>query len=65
MSRKRCRPEEIIAKLREADVLLCQGGSVGDRSNPANWFHPERAVSRLIPTLVRPTGQLSNSRRWI
>lgn len=28
MSRKRFRPEEIIAKLREADVLLSQGTAV-------------------------------------
>jgi len=30
MSRKRYRPEEIIAKLREADVLLSQGAKVAD-----------------------------------
>jgi len=30
MSRKRYRPEEIIAKLREADVLLGQGAKVAD-----------------------------------
>jgi transposase-like protein len=30
MSRKRYRPQEIIAKLREADVLLSQGGKIGD-----------------------------------
>jgi transposase-like protein len=30
ISRKRYRPEEIIAKLREADVLLSQGGKIGD-----------------------------------
>ena len=30
MSRKRYRPEEIIAKLREADVLLSQGSAVAD-----------------------------------
>ena len=30
MSRKRYRPEEIIAKLREADVLLSQGAKIAD-----------------------------------
>ena len=30
MSRKRYRPEEIIAKLREADVLLSQGTAVAE-----------------------------------
>jgi putative transposase len=30
MSRKRYRPEEIIAKLREADVLLSQGMKVAE-----------------------------------
>jgi len=30
MSRKRYRPEEIIGKLRGADVLLRQGGKAGD-----------------------------------
>lgn len=30
MSRKRSQPEEIIAKLREADVLLSQGAKVAD-----------------------------------
>ena len=30
MSTKRYRPEEIIAKLREADVLLSQGSKMGD-----------------------------------
>jgi transposase-like protein len=30
MSKRRYRPEEIIAKLREADVLLSQGSAVAD-----------------------------------
>jgi putative transposase len=30
MSKRRYRPEEIISKLREADVLLSQGGTIGD-----------------------------------
>ena len=30
MSRKRARPEEIVAKLRQADVLIAQGQSVAD-----------------------------------
>jgi len=30
MERKKYRPEEIIQKLREADVLLSRGGKVGD-----------------------------------
>ena len=30
MSRKRFRPEEVIAKLREADVLLSQGTAVAE-----------------------------------
>jgi len=30
MPKKRYRPEEIIAKLREADVLLSQGSAVAD-----------------------------------
>ena len=30
MSKKRYRPEEIISKLREADVLISQGKKVGD-----------------------------------
>ncbi len=30
MSKKRYRPEEIIGKLREADVLISQGKKVGD-----------------------------------
>jgi hypothetical protein len=30
MSRKRYRPEEITAKLREAEVLLRQGGEIRD-----------------------------------
>lgn len=53
MSRKRYRPEEIIAKLREADVLLSQGGKLGDGSKRVNWFLPEAAVSRPIQALVR------------
>ena len=28
MARKRCRPEEIITKLREADILISQGNTV-------------------------------------
>jgi hypothetical protein len=30
MSRKRHKPEEIVAKLRQVDVLLAQGQSVAD-----------------------------------
>ena len=30
MSRKHYRPEEIIAKLREPDVLMSQGGKIAD-----------------------------------
>src|SRR5918994_2736585 len=30
MSRKRHKPEEIVAKLRQVDVLVCQGQSVAD-----------------------------------
>lgn len=30
MARKRHKPEEIVAKLRQVDVLLSQGQSVGD-----------------------------------
>ena len=30
MSRKRHKPDEIVAKLRQVDVLVAQGQSVGD-----------------------------------
>ncbi len=30
MARRSYRPEQIIKKLREAEVLLCQGSSVGE-----------------------------------
>ena len=30
MPRKRYKPEEIVTKLRQVDVLVSQGGSVGD-----------------------------------
>jgi hypothetical protein len=30
MARKRCKPEEIVAKLRQVDVLLSQGQSTAE-----------------------------------
>ena len=30
MPRKRCKPKEIVAKLREVDVLVSQGQSMAD-----------------------------------
>jgi hypothetical protein len=30
MPRKRCKPEEIVAKLRQVDVLISQGQNVAD-----------------------------------
>jgi len=36
MGRKRCTAEQIIGKLREAEVLLSQGSTVGEVSH---WPH--------------------------
>jgi DNA replication protein DnaC len=42
MPQKRYRPEEIIAKLREAEVLLGQGGKVPEGQVPQRGVDPDR-----------------------
>ena len=37
MPRKSYKPEEIVAKLRQVDVLTSQGQNVSER-DPFNWF---------------------------
>jgi hypothetical protein len=34
MARKRYKPEEIVAKLRQVDVLVSQGPELGERNPP-------------------------------
>ena len=51
MSRKRYSPEEIIGKLREAEVLLRQDKIVSEVAvvDPKSWFFRKfRAVSRWM-----------------
>ncbi len=38
MSQKRRSPEQIIGKLREAEVELAQGATVGQVSKPGEWI---------------------------
>ena len=54
MSQKRYRPEEIIAKLREADVLLGQGAKV-----PISQRRFSRAIGVLQPSCNR------EQRHWV
>ena len=61
MAKKRYRPEEIIAKLREADVLLAQGNKVPEVAKaigiheitysqimPQSWAIHSRSMSQVI-----------------
>lgn len=56
MSGKRYRPEEIIAKLREAYVLISQGGE------DCRWFQPRqlaacrKRIHHGVSSLVPPSG---------
>lgn len=56
MPNKRYRPEDIIAKLREADILVSQGKTVaetikvlGVRNNHRVWFKLERLYCQKKP----------------
>src|SRR5260370_42395583 len=54
MPRKRYKPEEITAKLRQVDVLVAQGQSIADASRRVGitesryyrWRHERRALKR-------------------
>ena len=37
MPRKRYKPEEIVAKLRQVDVLVSQGKNIADANSP-RWY---------------------------
>ena len=51
MGRKRYTPEQIIGKLREAEVLLGRGQTVGQWRYP-----PAPAPAAPLPLLPRPAG---------
>jgi putative transposase len=42
---KHPKPEEIVAKLRQADVLILQGQSVADAIRPRREFSDGRSVA--------------------
>ena len=57
MARKRYKPEEIVAKLRQLEVLISQGQTRADviRQRRQPMFDPEEAESEEAKARVRPT----------
>ena len=63
MARKRHKPEEIVAKLRQVDVLTAQGTSVAEAVRSIGIIAFRRArtsppgfSTAHVPTLISPTG---------
>ena len=66
MSRKRCTPEQIIGKLREAEVLLSQGQKTGEVCRRVVRALEQHDVAPSLDAAARPAaGATSDSPRSI
>jgi len=54
MSRKRYRPEEVIAKLREADAPLSHGTEAGDGFPPCQRAGPQKSHQKACSSTGTP-----------
>ena len=62
MPKKRYRPEEIVAKFRQVDVLVSQGQNVADASDRRERGHLLSVAARLRPAQDR-AGEASEGAR--
>ena len=67
MSKRTYKPEEIVAKLRQVDVLHSQGSTIADAIRQIGvsevTFYRWRKEYRRIPALLRQAGWQVNDRR--
>jgi transposase-like protein len=69
MSRKRITPEEIIHKLREAEILVSQGRTVKDAAKQVgvteHYYRWRYAYGGMAPSQARRLKELERENDWL